>query len=265
MKKNELCLRTNGPGQVLCVARWRAGDQTQQSTRGFLHVTSHEEHPCSPPPPLQRVLLRWANGALWEYVMVHTILGGSPAILWISLGGKPKWLPLKFGYYDVIRTSPIFKTPNYFQLSVLYLKSCICMSHFSRALTGHKVVSWTTKEGIWFAKNDAFRTTVRHSGYSTADYYHPEFEDGHSGLSSFASLHNSLRSVNALKKFCHQYPILHRTSSFWSLAACLQSRRLNLATTQPCDTVVDWKKIGNGCFAKIPATLSDPRGIYSGD
>ena len=38
----------------------------------------------------------------------HTILGGSPVILLISeLGGKPKWLPLKFGYHDVMRTSPI--------------------------------------------------------------------------------------------------------------------------------------------------------------
>ena len=30
-------------------------------------------------------------------------------ILWISLGGKPKWLLLKFGYHDVMRTSPISK------------------------------------------------------------------------------------------------------------------------------------------------------------
>ena len=45
---------------------------------------------------------------LCEYVIVHTILGGSPVILWISLGGKPKWLPLKFGYHDVMRTGPIY-------------------------------------------------------------------------------------------------------------------------------------------------------------
>ena len=45
---------------------------------------------------------------LCEYVIVHTILGGSLVILWIELelGGKPKWLPLKFGYHDVMRTSP---------------------------------------------------------------------------------------------------------------------------------------------------------------
>ena len=47
---------------------------------------------------------RWG---LCEYVIVYTILGGSPVILWISLGGKPKWLPLKFGYHDGMRTSPI--------------------------------------------------------------------------------------------------------------------------------------------------------------
>ena len=44
----------------------------------------------------------------FSFVIVHTILGGSPVILWISLGGKPKWLPLKFGYHDVMHTSPIF-------------------------------------------------------------------------------------------------------------------------------------------------------------
>ena len=45
----------------------------------------------------------WGSPVQWglcEYVIVHTILGGSPVILWISLGGKPKWLPLKFGYYN---------------------------------------------------------------------------------------------------------------------------------------------------------------------
>ena len=44
---------------------------------------------------------------LGEYVIVHTILPPSPVILQIELGGKPKWLPLHFGYHDVMRTSPI--------------------------------------------------------------------------------------------------------------------------------------------------------------
>ena len=57
---------------------------------------------------------RMSKWGLCEYVMVHTIWGGSPVILWISLGGKPKWLPLKFGYHDVMRTSPILPGPILF-------------------------------------------------------------------------------------------------------------------------------------------------------
>ena len=55
-------------------------------------------------PPNKRDHGQWG---LCECVIVHTILPPSPVILWIQLGGKPKWLPLKFGYHDVIRTSPI--------------------------------------------------------------------------------------------------------------------------------------------------------------
>ena len=49
-----------------------------------------------------------ANGllGLCEYVTVHTILPSSPVILWIELDGKPKWLPLNFGYNDVMCTRP---------------------------------------------------------------------------------------------------------------------------------------------------------------
>ena len=36
--------------------------------------------------------VRWG---LYTYFIAHTVLVGSPVILWISLGGKPKWLPLK--------------------------------------------------------------------------------------------------------------------------------------------------------------------------
>ena len=51
---------------------------------------------------------------LCEYVIVHTFLPPSPVILWILLDGKPKWLLLKFGYHDVMRTSPIIKTNRAF-------------------------------------------------------------------------------------------------------------------------------------------------------
>ena len=38
-----------------------------------------------------------------EYVIVHTMLPPSAVILWIEVGGKPKWLPMNFGHHDVIR------------------------------------------------------------------------------------------------------------------------------------------------------------------
>ena len=67
----------------------------------------------------------WAESGQCEYVIpfhtissvvVHTILPPIPEILWIELGGKPKWLPLNPGYHDVMRTSPIFQNQqNNFQ------------------------------------------------------------------------------------------------------------------------------------------------------
>ena len=48
--------------------------------------------------------MQWA---LCEYAIIHAILPPSPVILWIELGGKSKWLPLNFGYHDVMRTGPI--------------------------------------------------------------------------------------------------------------------------------------------------------------
>ena len=42
-----------------------------------------------------------------------------PVILWIPLGGKPKWLPLNFGFNDVMRTAPIGWPP--WLITLLYL------------------------------------------------------------------------------------------------------------------------------------------------
>ena len=47
---------------------------------------------------------RWG---LCPYIIVYAILPPSPVILWIELGGKPKRLPLKFGYHDVMHTAPV--------------------------------------------------------------------------------------------------------------------------------------------------------------
>ena len=49
----------------------------------------------------------YSGSGLCAFVNVRTILPPSPVILWIELGGKPKWLPLSFGYHDVMRTAPI--------------------------------------------------------------------------------------------------------------------------------------------------------------
>ena len=54
---------------------------------------------------LRRLCQKTQKGfGLWdlcECVIVHTILPPSPVILWIELGGKPKWLPFNSGYHDV--------------------------------------------------------------------------------------------------------------------------------------------------------------------
>ena len=48
---------------------------------------------------LKKIEIQWG---LCAYIIVHTILPPSPVIVWIELGGKSKWLPLIFGYHDVI-------------------------------------------------------------------------------------------------------------------------------------------------------------------
>ena len=53
-------------------------------------------------------------------------------ILWISLGGKPKWLPLKFVYHDLMHTSPI--EAYFFRFSVFF-------SQLSGNYSGHLCAS----------------------------------------------------------------------------------------------------------------------------
>ena len=58
---------------------------------------------------------RWTGSLVKEqdqlgpvyFVIVHTKFPLQPVILWIELGGKSKWLPLTFGYCDMMRTTPI--------------------------------------------------------------------------------------------------------------------------------------------------------------
>ena len=46
-----------------------------------------------------------AKWVLLPNVIVHTILLPSPVFLWMEMGGKPKWLPLNFGYHEVMCTT----------------------------------------------------------------------------------------------------------------------------------------------------------------
>ena len=93
-----LCASVHVPAHVcsslsmVCIPSF---SRKQQRTHGHKQQQQHHYHHNNE---------QWG---LCKYVIFHTILGGSPVILWISLGGKPKWLPLKFGYHDVMRTSPI--------------------------------------------------------------------------------------------------------------------------------------------------------------
>ena len=41
-------------------------------------------------------------GSVCEYIIIHALLAAQSShsvILWIELGGKPKWLPVHFGYH----------------------------------------------------------------------------------------------------------------------------------------------------------------------
>ena len=56
------------------------------------------------------------------YVIVHTILPPNSVISWIELGGKLKWLPLNFGYHDVLRTAPIVVIMFHWQKTAMQIR-----------------------------------------------------------------------------------------------------------------------------------------------
>ena len=85
------------------MATWSRGEKDGESTN---HLWSDHQEMSEVSWKKYEMQKRMQWG-LCEYVVVHTFLGGSPVILWISLDGKPKWLLLKFGYHDVMCTSPI--------------------------------------------------------------------------------------------------------------------------------------------------------------
>ena len=62
----------------------------------LIYQTPNQATFCKiPPKPCPSVGIITFPWDLCEYVIVHTKLPPSPVILWIELGGKPKWLLLK--------------------------------------------------------------------------------------------------------------------------------------------------------------------------
>ena len=51
--------------------------------------------------------MKLKDGGRCAYTILHTVCAIQSVILWIELGGKPKWLPLNFGYLEVMRTDPV--------------------------------------------------------------------------------------------------------------------------------------------------------------
>ena len=65
--------------------------------------------PTGASPSYNNILPKWS---LCEYVIFHTIVRHGQNILWVDLGGKPKWLPLNSGYHDRMSTSSIIASLN---------------------------------------------------------------------------------------------------------------------------------------------------------
>ena len=59
-----------------------------------------------------------------------------PLKLWIELGGKPKWLSLKCGYHDVMRTGPIDQLGQCLYL-ILYMGHRVFSKGEPRAVVQH--------------------------------------------------------------------------------------------------------------------------------
>ena len=83
-----------------------------------------------------RVSMPMPAGFPWQWglsakVIVHTILPPSPAVLWIELGGRSKWLPSNFWYHDVMCTAPILcqchsdKACSHFSIPMMKLVPCL--------------------------------------------------------------------------------------------------------------------------------------------
>ena len=65
----------------------------------------------------------------------HSIrkIATQPVILWILLGGKPKWLPLNFGFNDVVHMAPLASCNTAFWYQTCHLSKGLCVRGYVRA------------------------------------------------------------------------------------------------------------------------------------
>ena len=72
---------------------------------------SHTSVPCGTEnfSKFEEIKLVFSTETMGAVRIRHSIreIATQPVILWTLLGGKPKWLPLNFGFNDVMRTAPI--------------------------------------------------------------------------------------------------------------------------------------------------------------
>ena len=92
IRYNETCFIWNITTYFVCERIKKMGKTT-------INLKIFPRGPPDPPPQRLPEILR-------RTLIVHTIVPPSPVILWIEQGGKPKWLPLNFGYHDTMRAAP---------------------------------------------------------------------------------------------------------------------------------------------------------------
>ena len=91
------------------------------------------------------IIIEQNNGAVR---IRHSIreFATQPVILWILLGGKPKWFPLNFGFNDVMRTAPIgLASDDVTKLSNAWQRGKLVLNKGSvtyKSMLGEKSLTW---------------------------------------------------------------------------------------------------------------------------
>ena len=84
--------------------------------------------------------LCWHTWGLCEYIIAHTNVPPNPVILWIELGGKPKWLPLIFGYHDVMHTGTVTT------INLIFTHIMVLLENYSEFRHNHHFIVITNSQ-----------------------------------------------------------------------------------------------------------------------